>query len=359
MIKRNVSATCVGIAILTTAVVMAAWPERNHDDQATRRQPAVRTEAVEEHARGRSVRYSGVTQSSSRAVLSFAISARLESCPADVGESVRKGEVIATLDPNQYRLALQITQASLAELEARLAQAQRDEERVRRLAEARAATDEELEKTMAATRALAAAQSLLTARRDDARRVLGETVLRAPFDGTVTAVHRQPGEWAAPGVPIVELVGFDDLELEIEVAEMILADLEVGQVVRVDLPLSQRTTTGRIASVSGSSGPGRLFPVVIAVEDKSRIGAGMAAEAILHVDRETKKTVPLESILNPGSSTPMVICVRDGRAEQVTVTLGQVYGDRIAVSSPDLALGDAVIVAGHTSLTDGDTVEVF
>jgi len=359
MIKRNVTATWAGATILTAAAVMAAWPERTTSTESKRSLPTVRTAAVEERAGGRSVRYAGVTRSSFRATLSFAVPARIKSCPADVGERVRKGEVIAALDEEQYQLTLRVAEAALAELEARLAQARRDEERVRRLADARAATDEELEKSAAATRALAATHSLLTARHDEARRVLDETVLRAPFAGTVTAVHRQPGEWAAPGVPIVELVGHDNLEVEIEVAETILGDLAAGQSVRVDLPLSKRTTSGRIKSVSTSAaGPGRLFPVVIALDTRADATAGMAAEVVFQVDREATPTVPLEAVLNPGSSTPVVFCLRDGRAERVPISLGQVHGDRIAVSSTDLELGDAVIVAGHTSLADGDTVEV-
>lgn len=357
---KNITAVWIGAAILGTAVVMAAWPNRAESDHSAHSPVAVRVAPIELHAGGRQVGFPAVTRSSSRAELSFVVPARIATLPLDAGDRVRKGDVVATLDNQQYRLALQAAEASLAELEARLDQARRDEERIRRLSRARAATDEELEQTSAATRSLSAAKSLLVARRDDAKRVLSETVLRAPFDGTITAVHRQSGEWAAPGARVVELVGDDRLEVEIRVPESTRADLSIGQKVRIALPLSDRDAAGRVTSVATSAaGAGHLFPVLVTLEDDDSLAAGMAAEVFLTVDRYPLPIVPLEAVLNPGSSTPSVFRVQKDRVERVSITLGQIHGVGIAVSDGELVPGDLVVVAGHTSLADGDTIEVF
>lgn len=107
---------------------------------------------------------------------------------------VRAGQIMARLDDREFRLADRTAAAAVSELEVRLAQARRDRTRVAGLVAAKAATTEELEQVGAASDALEAAHEAAVARRDESRRLLTEAVLTAPFDGTVTAVHREPGE---------------------------------------------------------------------------------------------------------------------------------------------------------------------
>jgi len=102
-----------------------------------------------------------------------------------------------------------------------------------------------------------------------------------------------------------------------------------------------------------------LFPVEVAVDiDNARVVPGLTAEVLLQIESDANLTVPLQAILNPGSSQPSVYVIADGTASRVSVELGQVSGGRVAVTG-DLEPGDMVAVAGHVGLADGDAVEVF
>lgn len=360
MTRRTALAPILGTTILGTAMLLAAWPESPPD--AGSRSDSQRQVLVAEVTSGshiRTVRLAGVTRAVQRAELSFVSPARLASRPVETGDVVAPGQVLASLDNREYVLAEQAAAASLAELEVRLAQANRDLERVRRLAEARAATDEEFEQTSAATAALAAARDAASAQLGQTRRLLAESVLRAPFAGTVTAVHVEPGEWVGPGRPVVELAGAGAVEVVVEAPETVQPHLAAGQPAVVSLPLAGLDVSGRITNVAGAvAGAGQLFLVEVEIIDDNRILPGLAAEVVLEIPIRAGLTVPLEAVVNPGSSRPTVYRIRDSHARRIAVELGQVLGDRVAVSG-ELSAGDLVAVSGHVGLADGDEVEVF
>jgi RND family efflux transporter MFP subunit len=349
----------IGIVLLSAAAVLWGWPDGQEAAVRPTAARLVETGTVQQLEADRTVRLSGVTRAAQRATLSFAVPGRLVRRPVEIGDTVRQGQVLADLDAREYGHAVASAQAAAAELRVRLAQSLRDRRRIERLAAAKAATAEEREQVAAAAEALAAAVAAAEARLADARRVEGEARITAPFDGTVTAVRVEPGEWVGPGKPVVQLAGDGDVELKVDVPESIVTRLAVDDRVTVRLPFANhRSLTGRIASVArAAASVGRLFPVVVVLAPDQKVVAGMTAELIVALDTEPALTVPLEAVVNPGSSTPGVFCVRRDRVQRVPVRLGQLTGGRITVKG-DLSPGDRVVVSGHTRLSEGDVVEV-
>jgi len=183
--------------------------------------------------------------------------------------------------------------------------------------------------------------------------------MEAPFSGTITAVMLEPGEHAQSGTPVLEISGDGAIELRVEVPESVVSSLRKGQPASVDLPFAGTSTAGQITSVARAAlGPGRLFPVIVALEPAPSLAAGISAELLLETATKQALTVPMRAVVNPGSSWPAVFVVRAGQARRVPVELGHLVGERVAVVG-DLALGEQVVVAGHTQLADGDAVEVL
>lgn len=358
-LRKSIASKIVGIAMLCAAAVLWVWPK---GQEAAIHHPAVHrveTDTVRQLETRRTVRLSGVTRAVQRAALSFAVPGRLIRRPVEIGDSVRRGQPLAELDAREYNNAETTARAAMAELEVRLAQSLRDRRRIERLAAAKAATAEELEQIVAASEALQAGVNAAKARLADARRVEGEARITAPFSGSVTAVWAEPGEWVSPGKPVVQLSGDGDIELKVDVPESIVSRLSVGDEVTVALPFDgHRHTVGRIGSVArAAAAVGRLFPVVVHLAPRQNMVAGMTAELIVSLDAQPAMTVPLGAVLNPGSSTPGVFCVRRQRVHWVPVRLGELTSGRIAVNG-DLKPGDQVVVSGHTRLADGNAVEV-
>jgi RND family efflux transporter MFP subunit len=360
MTREQLSKIAIGTTLLGTALVMTARSDTTTEEpEPTPPARRIEVSAVEMAEATRTIRLAGVTRAADRAHLSFPIPARVASRPVEVGDRVRAGQVLAALDDHEFRLAEQAAAAALAEFDIRLAQARREASRTERLAAAEAATTEELEQRRAAASALSAARDAAAARLGETRRLLAESTLEAPFSGTITAVHIEAGEWAAPGQPVMELSGDGAVEIVVEAPESAWARLAIGLPVDVRLPFLEIDATGRITRLSSvSSGPGGLFPVEITLDHHSTVVSGLAAEISLPLEATSELTVPIRSVLNPGSSRPAVFRIDDGRAERVLVEIGDVVGDRIVVDGA-LAAGDLIAVAGHTALAEGDAVEVF
>jgi len=359
MTRTRSSALLVGALFLGLAVVLWARPAAD----ATAADPGsglriVRVAPVDALDVPRTVRLPGVTRSARRAALSFPHGARLVARPVEVGDRVASGQLLARLDERDARIDEQTAGAALAEVEVRLGQAARDAARVERLADARAATAEELERATASRAALAASRDAAVSRLADARRRLADATLVAPFAGTVTAVTLEPGEWAAPGRPVVEIAGAGAVEVRVETPASALGAIAPDALVEIDLPMAGRTVTGRVTAVAGAAGPGALFPVIVALDDEPGLAAGLAAEVALPLGRVDGIGVPVGAVLDSGSSRPSVFRVEDGVARRVAVEPIELVGDLLLVRSDGLAAGDFVAISGQTGLVDGDRVTV-
>ncbi len=357
---------------LGIALYLSADAERAQGDGSARepiRLKRVKVAAVEATRDARELRFSGTTRAARRARLAFSTSGRVVARPVEIGDRVGRGQLLAQLTDRELKNGLATARATLAELSARRAQSERDHARAEQLAAAKAATSEELERTAAAVSALAAAEEAAGARLEEARRRLEETNLEAPFDGTVTDVHFEPGEYARAGTPVITLSGDGELELEVEVPQSILPHIENGDEVDLRLPvLGREHIPGQVKSVGRTAaGPGRLFPVVaVFAADDAGVTAGATAELVLKLTSDRALALPIEAVVNPGGRRPAVFRVAgdagDQRVEKIAVEVGTLLsndGDAVSVIvRGDLEAGDLVVSGGQRGLLDGEKVEV-
>ncbi len=235
----------------------------------------------------------------------------------------------------------------------------RDVDRAGKLLAAKAIGTEELERVRSGLDEATASLALSAARLSEAQRQLRESRLRAPFDGIVSEVFAEPGEFIAPGTPVLALSGTGDLEVEVEVPESFVALLQKDAEVAVSFPLANiPDATGVIRSVSEAArAQGRLFPVVVALPERDDLRAGLTAKTSLSVRRTPTLSVPVEAVLDPSGTAPFVYIVRAGALERVNVQPLDIEGDHVLIDA-ELSDGDTVAVAGHVHLNQGDAVEV-
>ncbi len=340
-------------------MALAVGAREETESGAAERPRRVRVAEVSAVSAERSVRFSGVTRAAARAELAFTLNGRLLARPVEVGQAVASGDLVGRIDDTEMRLAVAVAEAGLADSEARWNQADSERRRVESLFAAEAATSDELERAAADADAWNAARDAAAAHLRDARRLLSETTLRAPFAGVVTEARYQPGEIVTAGRPVVVLSGSGAVETEVGVPESLVLDLATGDRVTVDLPLAGITTQGTLQRVGqAASAGGGLFPVLVALDPSAGLLPGMTAEVQLALMARQTLTVPLAAVLNPGGGRPRVFRLVGDRVEAVDVEVSKLIGDRVAVEA-DLMPGDEVVIAGNTSLIDGDRVEVL
>jgi multidrug efflux pump subunit AcrA (membrane-fusion protein) len=279
---------------------------------------------------GQELRLPGTTRAAKRADLSFVVAGRLAERPVDLGDRVEQGDPLARLDPRPFLN------------EVRTSEAQRS-----------------LEEAVTTEDQLRASFDLARSRLREARRAFAEATLVAPFDGTITRVYLEPGEFAREGAAIATLSGDGGLEIEVELPESVASTVVEGQEASVRFPLAgDRVSRARIKSVSGGAeGPGRLFPIVAELYPTSGVIPGMTGELLVRASSGKRLAVPLASIIDPSGKHPYVFRVRDGSARRVPVAVHRLVGDRVTVSA-SLEEGDSIVIDGHFVLLDGDPVQV-
>lgn len=355
--KHHIS-LIVGLLFMGAAVVLWAMPADKPLPTDTAGRLRVLLGTVQVAHTQRSARFAGVTQAKNRAVLSFAVPARMLDRQIESGSKVVRGQVLARLDNREFRNAVTLAHATFSELKTQLVQAKRDRTRMERLEASDVVPVSELEKVSTRQTALESSLAAAAARLKESRRLLEEAVLRAPFSGTVTKVYIQPGEWAVPGQPAIELTGDGDIELLVQVPETMIDRVSKGQAVQVQLPFADnRLVPGRISSIAKAAlTAGRLFPLKVALADAPGLVAGLTAQVILDLSTQGVLTVPLAAVVNPGASQPYLFLYDGGKVNRRTISIGSIIGDRIVVSG-NLSEGDRVAISGQGQLTDGQRVE--
>ncbi len=349
----------LGLALIGGAMLLTFWPESIPMATESRHAGKVHVEPVVAATLLRESRFTAITQPYQQSLLSFSVPGKITSRPVQIGDRIQAHQTLARLALQEFDNAVDQAEAAVAELTVQLGQAERDHLRFLRLSQDNVVEERQAEQATALLEQLQAALGGARAQLAEALRRLDESLLRAPFSGVVTAVYLEPGEWADPGRPVLELQDDHRVKLEVEVPENIIISLEPGQNVYATLPFAGNVrVNGRIIHLArAAGGSGRLFPVVVELEPLPGLVPGMTAELFLNVESRPAFEVPLSSVINPGGARPSLFIMTNGLVREVLVGLEGFSADKVLVTG-DISDRDLVVVHGQTSLTHGQSVDV-
>ena len=220
--------------ILSAAVVLAVLAACGADDAATERPRPV---LVVQPGQGDGVSlsaYPGEVRAREESALSFRVGGQLVKRLVDVGDAVKRGDLLAELDPDDLRLQAQAAQAQLAAAEAQLARTAADRQRFASLAGQQLVSRSALDAQEAAHAAALGQVRAARAQMDVARNQAAYTRLRAPRDGAIALRHAEAGQTVAAGQSVFTLAGAGGREVAIALPEARIREFSVGQPVVVE-----------------------------------------------------------------------------------------------------------------------------
>jgi len=343
--KTASSAPAPAQAAPTSASTKAADPPAG--TPARSGQPiSVVTATVQAETVERRAEVTGTLAAWEEAVISIEAEGRLVSVRADLGDRVRKGEILAQIASQEY--GYKKTQA-----EAELAAAKTDFDRVSGLSVKDMATRQDLDESR---RRLDVARTAM----DLAEKKLSDTTLRAPFDGKVAQRFVNLGEYVRLGTPAFQLVRISPLKFKGDVPEHYSADVKVGDPVEAfSESFPGRSLKGKVVRISPSiSVDSRAFPIEAEIENPSEgVKPGTFAKlSILTGTAEQALTVP-DTAVSEFAGNPRVFVVQDGKARERIITIAGRIRDRV-IAATGLKPGETVIAAGLDLLTDGQPVTI-
>lgn len=287
---------------------------------------------------------------------------RILEVSANVGDRVKKGQLLARISEATVAAELAETRAAVAEAEAALAEASANAERAKRL------RDEGFYSAQTGNQYITGEQTA-RARLDAARaRVradelrLAHTRVRAPDDGVISARAATVGSLAQPGQELFRLIRDGRLEWRAKVAEADLGRIKPGQHVTLTLPDgSQAAGQVRIASpnVNPQTRDGLVY-VDLTAAGSAR--AGMFARGEFNLGQSAALTLPQTAVVARDGFAYVYRLDQadaDGQAKilQTKVVTGRRVGDQVEIVA-GLAADMRVVASGAGFLADGDTVRI-
>jgi membrane fusion protein (multidrug efflux system) len=261
------------------------------------------------------------------------------------GQSVKKGQVLARVDGD--RAALQLRQAEVA---------------LQRIAHNDARNESLYAKQLIARNAYEQNKSDLATSRAEvemARLTLSKSSIVAPFDGVVTRRWVKLGQLLKATEPVFDIADFTALKAKLRVPERASVALRPGQSVEFSADaLPHRRFDAKVERVApmvdAASG---TVEIVIAVNNSdASLRPGLFSRLTVAYDNVAAATLAPKAAVMSDASGSSVFTVQDGKAHRVPVTLGYESGKNVQVLA-GLSVGNEVIVAGQSALTEGTRVE--
>jgi RND family efflux transporter MFP subunit len=282
----------------------------------------------------------------------------------DLGEPVKKGQVLAQIDAELARAQLARAEAGLDAAEASLKLAQDTYERQKPLFEKEVISPLEFEQIASELNQAKANEAQARAQVAQAREQLEQSRVVAPFDGAVEEKFVDDGEQVTMGAPVVRVVDADIVKVRGGVPERYAPDIEPGTTAEVRFTAyGLEPREGPVTFVSSVIDPAsRTFTVEVELDNPDRrLKPEMVARILLErAQVPNALVVPQTAVLHDSEGDAVFVVQRDGEvavAQLRRVELGPRAQGEVVVES-GLEPGDEVIVVGQNSVSSGDAVEV-
>lgn len=340
-----------------------------------------------------------ISTPNSPASVCFLVSGKVVFVGPREGEFVRKGQVLARIDPTDFALSVKGAAAQTASAQAALEKAmhsarpelleqarigfERAEDEYRRmkmLYDSKSLAPNDYQKYRAAyehakqeyeqaqaggqreDKSLAkASYNEAAAHLDVSKKALSDATLCAPMDGYIAKRSIEPGDTAAAGHPVFDIVRMDPLEVNVGVPETDVHLVKIGQKADITVPALPGNSfqgTVRVINVSADAATRTYMTRISVANPEHALRVGMVSEATIRGDRTVSMvTLPGDAVVrDPQGATQVFVYYPDQkRVYTKRVEIGVAVDKNIEIKS-GLSGNELIVLAGQTKLRNGLTV---
>ncbi len=279
------------------------------------------------------------------------------------GQEVKKGQVLAEIDPARYGIAVRSAQAALEKAEALHAEARAAAAR-REAANAQSPgllPAEQLESALARASTAAAEARAAKAALEQAELNQRDAYVRAPLEGVLQTRTVQTGQYVQPGTVLATLLRREPLLLRFTVPEAEVARVKPGLSLRFTVRAEEGSHSARITHVAAAAeAESRMVRVVAEVEGEAARALRPGAFATVTVPVETTEAAPVipQVAVRPSERGFLAFVVEDGKARERVVEPGLRTADGLLEVRRGLNPGEMLVVRGGEALRDGAAVRI-
>ena len=292
----------------------------------------------------------------------FQVPGRVTQRLVEVGQAVKSGQPLATIDAQDYRLAAEASAAGLTAAKVDRDQQRADYQRFEELQHKGFISQADLDRRKASLDAAEARYLQAQASAQSSGNQAGYSVLRAPHDAVVIGVDAEVGQVVTAGQSVIRLARTGEKEVLIGIPEQQLALLQGVSDVQVRLWAGGAPIAGRVRELAPVADPAtRTFPARIAlINPPSAVALGMTATVTFATPiAQPIITVPLQALqAESGATHAWLVDPGTQTVRRTRVQIVNVAGNEIVIGE-GLKAGDVVVIAGVHQLKEGQKVRLL
>lgn len=388
-VKKIVIYAVIVIAVIGGIIAVRNFTsgKKNIPTAITASKTAVEAQEVKLVEKNSGDTYKATLEACEQGIVNSKLSAKVISISFENGQYVNAGDALITLDDQDIRNNIKVSESQLKVTEQQLSSAevslkklklnlddvQRNYDRQKALYEKEAISQVDF---IAAEKSLNSAQadyeagnvSIQTAKANiEAQKVslanlqdsLNNTVIKAPISGVITGKNVSIGQMVSPGTALATINNISAVYAKIQVPEDKINSIEIGQAATVTIDGIDTTYNGIVQNIDLSvDTSARVFNCKIKIDnsDKTLYPGVFAKVDLISSDKTQMITVPINALV--GSEGNYSVFINDnGKAKKQEVTIGETDENNVEITS-GIQNGEQVICSNTGSLQDGDEIDV-
>ena len=306
--------------------------------------------------------FAGSIQARYESVLGFRVGGRMTRRPLDVGAAVRRGQLLAALDPTDQDNALRSREGQTADAEAQWRDAKADARRQQQLFDQGVGSRSQLDQALTRLHTLEASREQALSAERQARDQRDYAELYSDFDGVITAWQAEVGQVVSAGQPVVRVARPDIREAVLDLPAQAIGQLAPERQMTVRMALDPEVAVvGKVREIEpqadATTRTRRVRLTLLDPPDALRIGSLVQGE--LELPAAEGLALPVQALRRQGEQTAVWVVEGQGQQARVRQRPVQVLreADGQAWIGSGLQAGERVVVAGVNSLEEGQQVK--
>jgi RND family efflux transporter MFP subunit len=297
---------------------------------------------------GNDISLSGNIEGSKTVRLGFMVAGKINFIALNEGQSVSKGQMISSLDPESYSIAKEMADIQVN-------QVQDEFNRLKIMYDNKSLSESDFSKISYGLQQVKAQQKLHT-------KNLADTKLYSPIEGVLLKKLAEVGEITGVGIPLFVISDIRKIKVSAFIPESELHKIKLGQKAVVSVSSLNNRYEGQITEVGSVADPAsRAFSVKIEIDNpKMLIRPGMIAEVkLLHEEKSEILAIPAGSIMHDLNDQSFVFIVDtvNHRAVKRNIIPGKLINEKIEILS-GLNENEIIVTGGQQKLVDGSFISI-
>ncbi|ARV07261.1 efflux transporter periplasmic adaptor subunit [Polaribacter sp. SA4-10] len=305
---------------------------------------------------------SGKIQATNSADLSTRMMGYVEKVHVNVGDKVKKGQLLVSINNTDLQAKKGQVNAGIAKAKATFNNAEKNYNRFKNLFASTSVTQKEMDDMTANYETAKAGLESANQMKNEINAQFAYSNITAPFSGVITSKNVENGDMANPGMPLISLETPKEFEVMAMVPETEISQIKKGTIVNVLVKSIDKNILGKVSEVSTSAkNTGGQYLVKIDLEKTDvNILSGMFSTVQFPVERKVKSAlvlIPKEAIVTNGQLSGVYTTSESNKALLRWLRLGRTYGNKVEVLS-GLNSDESYIISAEGKLFNGAKISI-